>query len=321
MTLALRRHGGRTGSRCGGSLPFDRESQEQPGTVIVPLESIDRLMHTALAGRYALGYFESWNLESLQGVIDAVEQTRSPTVIGFSGEFLSQRAGATPEDLTQYAALGLAAAGRARVPCGLILNECSRDVWVERAISVGFNLVMPSDPNATRADYERRVARLTELAHKRKVAVEADLEGDDGQSPAAYAEAAATFVAATGVDLLAVSVGNEEIRLRGRSPLDLARLAAVHQRVSLPLVLHGGTGIEDASLKEAIALGVRKVNFGTYIKQRCLESLRYALSTDEENPHALLGDGSATDLMVIGRTVVRDAVLERIDLLGCAGKA
>lgn len=287
----------------------------------MPLESIDRLMKMAEAGRYALGYFESWNLESLQGVIDAVEQTQSPTIIGFSGEFLSQRAGSTPDDLAQYAAVGLSAAGRARVPCGLILNECSKDAWIERAISVGFNLVMPSDPNATRADYERRVARLTKLAHKKQVTVEADLEGEDGQTPDAYAAAAAAFVAATGIDLLAVSVGNEEIKLRGRAPLDLGRLAAVHQQVPLPLVLHGGTGIEDASLKEAIALGVRKVNYGTYIKQRLLVSMRDALATDEENPHALLGDGSPTDLMVIGRKAVRDAVLERIDLLGCAGKA
>jgi fructose/tagatose bisphosphate aldolase len=287
----------------------------------VPLESVARLMQAAQAGHYALGYFESWNLESLQGVIDAVERTRSPAIIGFSGEFLSQRAGATPEDLTQYAALGVAAAGRAQVPCGLILNECSKDAWVERAIAVGFNLVMPSDPCAECADYQRRVARLTQLAHARGVAVEADVEAEDHQAPAAYADAAATFVAATGVDLLAVSVGNEEIKLRGRAPLDLARLAAVHQRVSLPLVLHGGTGIEDASLKEAIGLGVRKVNYGTYLKQRYLQAMRRALSTEHENPHELLGDGSATDLMVIGRRVMCEAVLERIDLLGCSGKA
>jgi len=278
-------------------------------------------MQAAEARCYALGYFESWNLESLQGVIDAAERTRSPIIIGFSGEFLSQRAGATPEDLTLYAGLGIAAAAKAKVPCGFILNECSRDAWVERAISAGFNLVMPSDPNVPRGEYQERVARLTRLAHAWNVAVEGDVEGEDDQEPAAYAEAAAAFVRATGVDLLAVSIGNEEIKLKGRAPLDLVRLAAVRERVSIPLVLHGGTGIEDASLRDAIAIGVRKVNYGTYVKQRNLQSLRRALSTDQENPHALLGDGSATDLMVIGREVVCEAVLERIDLLGCSGKA
>ena len=287
----------------------------------MPLESIKRLMQAAQAGHYALGYFESWNLESLQGAIDAAESTRSPTIIGFSGEFLSQRAGATPDDLTQYAALGQAAAKKATVPCGFILNECSRDAWVERAITLGFNLVMPADPAAAREDYMQRVARLTKLAHAQGVAVEADVEGDDDQAPSAYAEEAATFVRATGIDLLAISVGNEEIKLEGRAPLNLARIAAVHERISLPLVLHGGTGIEDDSLRQAIQLGVRKVNYGTYVKQRYLKAVRGALSIDKPNPHALLGDGSETDVVVIGRRVVREAVLERIGLLGCAGKA
>jgi fructose/tagatose bisphosphate aldolase len=118
-----------------------------------------------------------------------------------------------------------------------------------------------------------------------------------------------------------VSVGNEHIKLSGRAPLDLRRLEAIQQRVHIPLVLHGGTGIEDNSLREAIRLGVRKVNFGTYVKQRYLQAIRRALASEEQNPHALLGNGSETDVMVIGRAAVRDAVLERIETLGCCGKA
>jgi hypothetical protein len=80
------------------------------------LETIARLMGDARRGEYAVGYFESWNLDSLQGVIDAAEQTRSPVIIGFNGEFLSQRAGARPEDVSVYGALGKAIADRARGP-------------------------------------------------------------------------------------------------------------------------------------------------------------------------------------------------------------
>src|SRR5262245_49861058 len=118
----------------------------------MPLEQIDRLMQAAQDGAYAVGYFESWNLESLQGVIEAAEQTRSPIIVGFNGEFLSRRAGATVEDLTLYAAMGRAAATEARVPCGFIFNECPDDAWVERAITSGFNLVMPADPKASLED-------------------------------------------------------------------------------------------------------------------------------------------------------------------------
>ena len=284
------------------------------------LEPIPRLMQHARHHDYAVGYFESWSLESIQGVIDAAEATRSPIIIGFNGEWLAEREGASAQELRLYAALGRAAATEADVPVGFIFNECPNDGWVEQAIGAGFNLVMPADAEAPLDDYTRRVKRLTTLAHSQQVAVEADFEGDDLDT-IAYAEGAAKFVAETGVDLLAVSVGNEEIKLQGRAPLDLKRLAAVGRRIDLPMVLHGGTGIEDDSIKAAIHLGVRKINYGTYMKQKYLRVIRGALSVDEPNPHALLGDGSRTDLMVVGRRVVKDAVLERIELLGCCGKA
>ncbi|MBM0107648.1 class II fructose-bisphosphate aldolase [Steroidobacter sp. S1-65] len=283
------------------------------------LEPINRLMQHARHHDYAVGYFESWSFESVQGVIDAAQATRSPVIIGFNGEWLAERQGASTQELRLYAALGKAAAMDADVPVGLIFNECPNDAWVEHAIGAGFNLVMPADPEAPLDDYMRRVKRLATLAHSHQVAVEADFEADE-LDPIAYADGAARFVAETGVDLLAVSVGNEEIKLQGRAPLDLNRLEAVGRRLDVPLVLHGGTGIEDDSIRAAIHLGVRKINYGTYMKQKYLEVIRGALATDEPNPHALLGDGSNTDLMVVGRRVVRDAVLERIELLGCCGK-
>jgi fructose-bisphosphate aldolase class II len=287
----------------------------------MPLESIAKLMNQAVHGDYAVGYFESWSLESLQGVIDAAQESRSPIIIGFNGEFLSQRRGATPEDVYSYGALGAALAARASVPCGFIFNECTHDKWLEQAITAGFNLVMPAKDGGAPGEYLRRVRRLAAIAHRRGVAIEAELENsEEGGSELTDAAAAASFVETTGIDLLAVEVGNEEIKLTGRAPLDLAELEAIHKCVKIPLVLHGGTGIEDESLKAAISLGVRKVNYGTYMKQKYLAAMRESLRSEEPNPHALLGDGSSTDVVVVGRQVVRDAVLERIGLLGCCGK-
>jgi fructose/tagatose bisphosphate aldolase len=290
----------------------------------MPLEPINQMMQKAQRGNYAVGYFESWSLESLLGVIDAAESTRSPVILGFNGEFLCRRPGASVREVAIYSTLGCAAAAQAGVPCGLIFNECSKDAWVECAIESGFNLVMPADPDAGLDEYTSRVKGLALLAHKRGIAIEAEIDElpcNGEQGVASVPNVAASFVAATGVDLLAVSVGNEHIKLKGRSPLDLRRLEAVHQRIDIPLVLHGGSGIEDASLRDAIGLGVRKVNYGTYIKQRYLSGIRIALNSDQPSPHALLGDGGATDVIVIGRSIVRDAVLERIELLGCCGKA
>jgi fructose/tagatose bisphosphate aldolase len=103
--------------------------------------------------------------------------------------------------------------------------------------------------------------------------------------------------------------------------LDLDRLADIRRRVSIPLVLHGGTGIAGDALPKAISLGVAKVNYGTYLKQRYLKAVRAALDCDEPNPHKLLGYGGPEDVMVAGCLAVRAAVLERIRLLGCCGMA
>ena len=131
----------------------------------MPLESIPHLMRDCQAGGYALGYFESWNLESLQGVIDAAEQTRSPIIIGFNGEFLCSEQRLARERLALYGALGVAAAQSATVPCGLIFNECPWDPCVLAAIEAGFNLVMPADPHCAYDEYTRRVKRIVEHAH------------------------------------------------------------------------------------------------------------------------------------------------------------
>jgi ketose-bisphosphate aldolase len=291
------------------------------------LRPLTELLSHARQHHYALGYFESWNFESLQGVLDAADATRSPIIIGFNGEFLSSPDRKLPERLECYAALGKAAANAANVPCGFIFNECPNDDWVRNAVLAGFNLVMPADPCVTYEDYARRVTSITIFAHQHGVAVEAEL----GHLPFGYASSnrdyltdpdlAALFVQLTGIDLLAISVGNVHVMQKGEQDLDLDLISRIAQQTDKPLVLHGGTGISEKSLREAIRLGVNKVNYGTYLKRNYLQAVRGAVKIDEENPHELLGMGGDKDIMVIGRMAVRDAVLERIETLGSCGKA
>ncbi len=297
----------------------------------MPLEPAAELLMHARRNHYAVGYFESWDLGSLEGVIDAAEQSRAPIIVGFNGEFLARPERALPARLEWYGALGRAAAETARVPCAVMFNECPADAWVERATRLGFNLVMLADADAGHEDLTRRVAEVVRVAHARSVAVEAEL----GVLPSGAAEHAGTassltdpdlaaaFVRETGIDMLAVSVGNVHVLLHGQRDLDLAHLAAIGQKVNVPLALHGGSGIAAGSLAEAIALGVAKVNYGTYLKQRCLTALRRALSGADTNasPHHFFGYGGGADLVVVVRAAVCDAVLERIGMLGCCGKA
>ncbi len=295
----------------------------------MPIENVNQMMEAAQLGGYAVGYFESWNLESLQGVVDAAEQTRSPIILGFNGDFLSGPGRVVEERLELYAAMGRGACAAAKVRCALIFNECPRDEWVRRASTLGFNLVMPADPAAPFDLYAERVASLVRYAHEHGVSVEAEIgELPCGASGTVARGGAMTdpavaeqFVERTGVDLLAVSVGNVHIMVNGEQALDLQQLEAIRRRVPTPLVLHGGSGIEADSLRKAVGLGVVKVNYGTYLKQRYLRAIRRALANENGNPHELLGIGGEADVMSIGRLAVRDAVLERIDLLGCRGRA
>jgi len=291
--------------------------------------AVPEMMERALRGRYAVGYFESWNLESLQGVVDAAEQARAPVILGFNGDFLTDPRRSAEERLALYGAFARAAAESAVVPCGVFFNECARDAATTQAVTAGFNLVMPVAGSSSPDEYVRRTQAICTYAHAHGVAVQAELgelpSGVTGGARAAGSmtdpEQAADFVAATGVDLLAVSVGNVHILVDGRRTLDLEHLTRIRRRVATPLVLHGGTGIERASLREAIGRGVALVQYGTGLKQRYLAALRKALAPDERNPHELLGMGGPRDVLCAGRRAVREAVLEELEILGCCGKA
>lgn len=293
----------------------------------MPLVPIATLMADALAGGYAVGYFEAWSIDSLAGVIDAAEQGRAPIIIGFNGEFHTHAGRVLPDRTAWLGALGRAAADSCSVPCGLIFNECTSHAAVREAIGQGFNLVMPIPAEGeTAASYAARTRELADLAHPRGVAVEAEIGalphgGGDDDGSRTEPEAAAAFIRETGADLLAVSAGNVHILLEGRKGLDLPLIAAVREAAGVPLVLHGGTGIDDDALRAAIPLGVAKVNYGTGLKQAWLRAVRAALGTEQPDPHVLLGMGGPEDALIAGRIAVREAVLARMDALGCLGRA
>ena len=102
-------------------------------------------MADAEAGGYAVGYFESWNLESLLAVADAAEATDSPVILGFSGIYLTHPAACVDDPLSVYAAMGLEVCRKLSVPACLLFNESPHLDSVLDAIDLGFNLVMYSD--------------------------------------------------------------------------------------------------------------------------------------------------------------------------------
>jgi fructose/tagatose bisphosphate aldolase len=188
---------------------------------------------------------------------------------------------------------------------------------------------MPDTGALPAGQFSQSVGEFVRWAHSRAAAVEAELGQlpgvEDGQVDYSHAsltgpDEAAAFVEATGVDCLAVSVGNVHLLEGAEATLDLERLAAISRATAVPLVLHGGTGLPPGALAGAIAIGVAKINVGTVLKRVFLEGLRSAVSVDA-SPHDLLGSHKLTDVSVVGKQRMVTAVRERIRLYGGSERA
>jgi fructose-bisphosphate aldolase, class II len=294
----------------------------------MPLVSLPSLLANASKDGYAVCYCESWNLESLQAVIEAAEECRSPIIAGFNGGFLRHRARAKPENLAWYTGFRCALE-RAQVPVVFLLNESDSLDQIREGIELGFNAVMPENEGLGLEAYRELVNAVVAVAHRRQVAVEAQIgtlpmggAGNSGHSEITDPEVARRFVEETRIDALGVSVGNVHILTRGKTSIDLEALRRVRERVDVPLVIHGGTSLPPDSLEGLIRLGVAKINYGTVLKQVYLEAVREQLSRYHlpENPHVFLGIGGDQDVMMAGREALRTKIKELLHLAGSAGK-
>ena len=286
------------------------------------------LLAAARSGGYAVCYCEAWNLESLQAVLEAAEELRAPIIAGFNGGFLRHRSRPRPERLAFYAGWrGALQESSAQV--SFLLNETDDLGLIEEGIALGFNAVMVESDYLGPEDYRGLVKQVTKLAHRKGVAVEAQIgrlpHGSDSHHPAGRStdpELARAFIQECGIDALGVSIGNTHILTQGKAAIDLHLLANIRNAVKLPLVIHGGTGFPPERAREAIALGVAKFNFGTNLKQVYLAALRNALGSYAEpmNPHPFLGMGGPEDILTTARNAVKLRVMELIRTYTCVGE-
>jgi fructose/tagatose bisphosphate aldolase len=321
------------------------------------LVPFSQLMADAERGGYAVGYFESWNLESLLAVADAAEALHAPVILGFSGIYLPHPDRRVSDPLGVLAAMAAEVGRRLRVPCCLLFNESPYLDWVQRAIELGFQLVMYTPDGGAVGERVRQVRGVVERAHARGAAVEGEIapppglagglseepaerslgaagkKGDSplvlgGQSPffpAALTDPAEArrFVADTGVDALAVNVGQAHLHGRRTVRLDLDRLGELHRAVDVPLVLHGASSVATEDLRAAVARGVRKINVGSVLKQAYLQAVGAACEAQRHyaNPYEVVGSGLEPDVLVAGRLAVQKVVEEYLRVFGSAGQA
>lgn len=299
----------------------------------MPLVPFRDLMTAAESDGYAVGYFESWDLASLLAVADAAEATRSPVILGFSGMYLTHPERVVSDPIGTYAAMGLETCRRLAVPCCLLFNESPELDCVLESVDLGFNLVMFADEELAIDVLADRVVQVVARAHPRDVAVEAEMTSlfgvtrDIGQTPPPAhtddPDAARAFVEQTGVDALAVSIGQVHVHGRSQVRLNLEQLKKLHAAVPVPLVLHGATSVHPPDMVEAIRLGIRKINVGSVLKRTYFETLRDAGNRvgGAYNPYDVIGSGFAGDVLTVARLAMQERVEDLMRLFGSAGKA
>lgn len=297
----------------------------------MPLVPAPDMLAAARADGYALGYFESWDSYSLEAVLAAAEAENAPVIVGFGATMLAD------EWLDAGGIEFLGASGRAllegcRIPASFLLNETHTLEQAVRGVAAGFNFVMIDSHRWPVPEARDAVAKLVAAAHPVGVAVEAEFGSlpdyhdgavDDSHAYMTDPGAAAEFVAATGVDCLAVAVGNVHLLTAYESEIDLERLQAIQATVDVPLAIHGGTGFPPASVAAAISLGVAKFNVGTRLKRGFLDAVldRTRSWSGNESVHDLVGSHKQADFLAAGQSAITETVRSLLRLYGSSGRA
>lgn len=271
------------------------------------------LLEERRAAGAAAGAFTCYDATTALGVVRAAEDRGVPVVLLVSDASFRAREG----PLLVAALLGVARA--ARVPACVQLDHAPDPAVVRAAIAAGVGAALADGSRLAAADNAALVASVREEAAAAGVGLEAELgHVEGGEDVAAAAEAgaltdpdeAAAFVAETGVDCLAVSIGNVHGRYAAPPRLDWARLERIRERVGgTPLSLHGASGLPDEDVRRAIALGVCKVNVNTELRGRYLEELERRLP--EARPGLRLLELEAALV-----AAVADTAGAKLDLLG-----
>jgi ketose-bisphosphate aldolase len=266
------------------------------------------VLREAQRGGWALAAFSVYNLEQAHAVCEAAVAEGAPIVVQ-AGSSAFRYAGRAP-----LAALALAVAEASAADVVVHLDHATELDEIRWCLARGYGSVMYDGSALPLEENVARTREVVELAHAAGAWVEAELAGFAGDEDASALEATATaltdpavaerFVAETGVDALAVAIGNVHGIPSRPVQLDFDRLAAIRERVGVPLVLHGASGLPDADVQRTIALGVAKINVNAELRRAFRDAL-----TGRDDPPA--GDDLAS-LLDPARAAVRAVAQAKI---------
>jgi len=284
------------------------------------LVNLQKILEPAYQQRYAVGAFNVINLNFVEAIVDAARDRRSPVILNIAEVHFPF---VTLENIVPAIE---AIAAREDVDIALNLDHGLTMEAIERSIQNGFTSIMFDGSTLPFKENLTQTKGVVELCHSKGISVEAELgaiggaEGDETAGTAdrtkyTDVEQARRFVRETGVDALAVAIGNVHGKYKGEPDLDFDLLATLREVTDIPLVLHGGSGLSEADFKRAISLGIAKVNFFTGMAQAALEATEDFLEVRAGRYH------DYPHLLRRVKQRVSAEVAEQMDVFGSTGKA
>lgn len=282
----------------------------------MPLVTSEKMLAEAREGGYAVGAFNVENREMVKAVIAAAEEVKAPVMLQTTPSTVKYGT------LETYFAMVSAEAKKASVPVCLHLDHGSSFELAVQAIKAGYTSVMI---DGSHEDFEHNVEltkKVVDVAKACGIPVEAELGKVGGKEDDLEAEEdgntdpqeAKEFVDRTGVSSLAIAIGTAHGFYAGTPVLDKERVSEVKELVSVPLVLHGASGLSDEDVKECVRRGMCKVNFATELRVAYTEAGKKLL---QEKPETF----DPKKLGIAGMEAVKELVKERMCVCGCNGKA
>ncbi|WP_122643573.1 class II fructose-bisphosphate aldolase [Luxibacter massiliensis] len=281
----------------------------------MPLVTSEQMLLDAQKGSYAVGAFNVENMEMVKAVIAAAEEVKAPVMLQTTPSTVKYGS------LETYFAMVAAEAEKASVPVCLHLDHGSSFELAVQAIKAGYTSVMIDGSHESLEDNIALSKKVVDVAKACGIPVEAELGKVGGKEDDLEAEAdtntdpaeAKEFAERTGVSSLAIAIGTAHGFYAGTPVLDKERVSEIKKVVSVPLVLHGASGLSDEDVKECVQRGMCKVNFATELRAAYTGAGKKLLA---ENPETF----DPKKLGVVGMEAVKELVKERMKVCGCDNK-
>lgn len=279
--------------------------------------STREMLNFARIGKYAVPAFNVHNLETVQAVIEVANDLKSPVILAVTPETVKY---AGPEYLLSIVET---ASKKCDIPIALHLDHFKDVDSIKNLIDMGFKSIMIDASDKSFNENIAVVREVVNYAHKHNVTVEAELGRvggreenitvNESEKMLTDPEEAEIFVSKTGVDSLAVAIGTAHGVYKVEPKLDFNRLGRISERVKIPLVLHGASGVSNEDIKKAIQLGICKINIATDLKISFTKAVR----------EYLLKHPDTTDLrqyLEAGKEAVKKVVEAKIKICGSDNK-